>query len=107
MSTATLGIGHPLKRISQSRAAAASFEVARFERGGGVGSDVARRLWSVLCRAVRTSSCPRGLDIPARTRKERMFEQARSICAAVGRTWRVMVAKDQVIRAVKKTLQRN
>jgi hypothetical protein len=55
MSTATLGIGHPLKRVSQSRAAAASFEVAKFERGG-VGSDVAHSLWSVLCHAVRTTS---------------------------------------------------
>jgi hypothetical protein len=105
MSTATLGIGHPLKRVSQSRAAAASLEVARFERGGGVGSDagdVARRLWSVLCRALRTTSRTRGLDIPTRTSKERMFEHARSICAAVGRG--VCDGKDQV---TKKMLQRN
>jgi hypothetical protein len=64
MSTAALGIGHPLKRISQSRAAAASFEVSRFERGGGVGSD---SLLSVLCRAVRRSGWTRGLEVAART----------------------------------------
>ena len=56
ISTAALGIGHPLKRISQSRAraaAAASFEVSRSEeRGGGVGSDA---VVPVLCRAVRTT----------------------------------------------------
>jgi hypothetical protein len=54
-STAALGIGHLLNRISQSRAAAASFEVSRMERGGGAGSDESPLL-DVLCRAVRTSS---------------------------------------------------
>ena len=59
MLTAALGTGHSLKRLSQSRAAAASLEVARFERGGGVGSvasDVSRSLWSDLCRVVRANS---------------------------------------------------
>jgi hypothetical protein len=74
MSTAALGIRHPLKRISQSRASAASFEVSRFERGGGVGrgSDDG----AVLCRAVRTSATRGLVNVPART------ERARSIYGA-------------------------
>jgi hypothetical protein len=100
MSTAALGIGHPLKRVNQSRAAAASFEVARFERGGGVGSDVAaRRLWSVLiCRAARTTSPTRGLDIPARTSKERMLEEARSIVCGCPPSDVACDGKDQVVK---------
>jgi hypothetical protein len=56
MSTDALGILDPLNRNNHSRAAAASFEVARFEREGGVGGDVSRSLRSVLCRVVRTAS---------------------------------------------------
>lgn len=55
ISTAALGMGHPRKRFNQSWAAAASFEVARYERGGGAGSDVAPALRLVRCRTVRTT----------------------------------------------------
>jgi hypothetical protein len=43
-----LGVGHSRKRLNQSRAAATSCEIARFESGGGAGSDVAEH-WFVRC----------------------------------------------------------
>jgi hypothetical protein len=74
LSTAALGMGHSRKRFNQSRAAATSFEVARFERGGGAGSDVAEH-WFVRCRAVRMSS----LKGPVRTSSTINFERVRSM----------------------------